>query len=57
MMLDGNAIPAGLFVLGISLLLVADGRLRVRDGASWHQGCVTAVGAGLAFLACAYAIH
>lgn len=57
LMVDGNAVPAGLFVLGLVMSMAADARLRLRQGTSWRQGCVTAAGAGLTFLACACAIR
>lgn len=37
LMHDGNAVPAGLFVLGILLSIAADVRLRLRPGAFWQQ--------------------
>lgn len=53
----GDLFPSGLFLIGILVSLAADCRLRRADASSWSNGCITAVGAGLVFVACAAAIR
>ena len=49
-------LPCLLFLAGIGTCLAADARLRRAGASSWSNGCITAAGAGLVFVACAAAI-
>lgn len=53
----GDLFPPSLFLIGIVVSLAADFRLRRVDAAPWSNGCITAAGAGLVFIACAAAIR
>ncbi|MBE7202977.1 MAG: hypothetical protein INR70_34980 [Parafilimonas terrae] len=53
----GDWLPCLLFVVGILTSAAADLRLRRGDTGSFSNGCITAAGAGLVFVACAAAIR
>ncbi|MCJ2052580.1 hypothetical protein [Methylobacterium sp. J-070] len=55
--MPGDLIPCSLFLIGILTSVAADCRLRRVDAASWSNGCITAAGAALIFVACAAAIR
>jgi hypothetical protein len=53
----GDFFPSLLFVSGILISVAADRRLRRLDTGSFTNGCITAAGAALVFVACAAAIR
>lgn len=56
MMLD-ELLPSALFVIGILVSVAAELRLRRGGTGTFSNGCITAAGAGLVFVACAAAIR
>jgi len=52
-----DLLPSTLFVIGILVSVAAELRLRRADTGSFSNGCITAAGAGLVFVACAAAIR
>ncbi|GJD35962.1 hypothetical protein [Methylobacterium aerolatum] len=53
----GDWLPCFLFVVGILTSVAADLRLRRCDTGSFSNGCITAAGAALVFVACAAALR
>ncbi len=54
--MSSDLFPFCLFLAGILISLTAEFRLRRADAATWSNGCITAAGAALVFVACATAI-
>ncbi|MGH1573089.1 hypothetical protein ACRAWG_23445 [Methylobacterium sp. P31] len=55
--MPGDLIPCSLFLIGILTSVAADCRLRRAEAAPWANGCITAAGAALVFVACAAAMR
>lgn len=56
-MMWDELLPSALFVIGILVSVAAELRLRRVDTGTFSNGCITAAGAGLVFVACAAAIR
>jgi hypothetical protein len=55
--MPGDLILCSLFLIGILTSVAADCRLRRAEAAPWMNGCITAAGAALVFVACAAALR
>ena len=55
--MPGDLILCSLFLIWILTSVAADCRLRRAAAAPWANGCITAAGAALVFVACAAAIR